>query len=77
MGNEGTGATAKACRQFLQDLQPSRADVPAGQETVVFNYFRIPSVGETQTLARTTVAQGLRYLGPPGERIFIETGDGS
>ncbi len=77
MGNVGTGATAKACRHFLQDLQPSRADVPAGAETVVFNHFRIPSVGETQTLARTTVAQGIRFMGPPGEGIFIETGDGS
>ena len=73
-GNVGTGASVKACRNFLQALQPAREAIAQGAETLSFNHFRIPSVGETQTHASTTVVQGVRILGPSQEGVFTATG---
>ena len=73
-GDVGTGASAKTCPDFLQALRPGRERTAQGQESIMFNHFDIHSVGETQSLARNSVAQGIRVLGPTEEGVLTETG---
>ncbi|MFC1665480.1 PilX N-terminal domain-containing pilus assembly protein [Pseudomonadota bacterium] len=59
--------------KFLQTTTPGRTtDTAHGQGTASFNHFDIESDGETNTKARVTINQGIKFLGGSDSGIFRE-----